>query len=325
MDKPVLIVIAGPTATGKSALAAELARRIDGEVVSADSMQVYRHMDIGSAKVTREEMLGVPHHMIDVAEPTEEMDVSRYAKEAKACIEDIRERGRVPILCGGTGFYIQAVTRDIDFTETTQDTAFREECRLYAETNGPEALHRRLAALDPEAAAQIHPNNIRRVTRALEYYRETGEPISRHNEIEKQKKSPYHLIFFGLTDEREALYARIDSRVDFMLASGLMDEVRYLKAMGLTREHVSMQGIGYKEMLDAIDGRITEEEAVRLIKRNSRHYAKRQMTYFRREDGVIWLSRADYGGDDAAILAAVIAVVQKETGIKAKKVSNPYA
>ena len=315
MKKPTLIVIAGPTATGKSELAAELGRRISGEVVSADSMQVYRYMDIGSAKVTLEEMLGVPHHMIDVLDPKEEMDVSLYASMAKKCIGEIYSRGNVPILCGGTGFYIQAVTKDIDFTETRCDENYREELRKIAREEGNEALHSRLRRVDPEAAAEIHPNNLKRVIRALEFYRETHRKISEHNEMERQKESPYDLVYFVIEDDRASLYERINRRVDFMVEEGLYDEVAYLAAMGLGADNVSMQGIGYKEMLPAVEGKCTVEEAVNEIKLNSRHYAKRQLTWFRREKDVIRLNRADYSGDTFAILDKMLAVIGKPASI----------
>ena len=323
LTKQPLIVIAGPTAVGKSELAAELARRIDGEVISADSMQVYKYMDIGSAKVTLEEMLGVPHHMIDVCEPTEEMDVARYAGMANAAIRDIASRGHVPVLCGGTGFYIQAVTRGIDFTETEPDTACREEMAAYAAEHGAERLHEKLKAVDPAAAAEIHPNNIKRVIRALEYFRETGERISDHNEAERLKESPYNLVFVFLDDERAALYERIDRRVDFMMEEGLAEEVAYLRAMGLDRTYVSMQGIGYKEILAYMDGEYSLDEAVRIIKRESRHYAKRQETWFKRDRDAIRLMRSDYGGDTFRILQKVLEMVEEKTGIRGKEVGRP--
>lgn len=338
MKKPPLIVIAGPTASGKSRLAAELGRRIGGEVVSADAMQVYRYMDIGSAKVTREEMLGVPHHMIDVSDPREPMDAARYQTMAAECIRGILGRERIPILCGGTGFYIQAVTRGIDFggrierggagtrnpapakevtrksqegADTTEKvtnagTVYRGELRRIAETRGNAYLHGMLAACDPESARAIHPNNIKRVIRALEYYRDTGEKISDHNREEAARESPYNLSFFVLTDERERLYQRIDRRVDFMFAAGLVDEVRYLAAMGLTASDVSMQGIGYRQVLDFLGGKTDYDETVRIVKRDSRHYAKRQITWFKREKEAVWINRSDFGENDFRILGEVL-------------------
>lgn len=299
--KPMLIVVAGPTASGKSAAAVELARMIGGEIISADSMQVYRYMDIGSAKITKEEMMGVPHYLIDVADPTEEFDVVRYAHEAKAAISDILSRGKQPILCGGTGFYIQAVTRDIDFSETGSLPKYREELTDYAAQHGNTALHEQLKNIDPVSYETIHPNNLKRVIRALEYYKETGMTISAHNEAERQRETPYDLHFFVLNDDRAVLYDRIDRRVDFMMAEGLYDEVMYLRQMGLTRDMVSMQGLGYKEMLDCMDGKYDLDEAVRILKRDSRHYAKRQITWFKREKDAVWIDRADFGGDSRRI------------------------
>ena len=300
-EKPMLIVVAGPTASGKSAAAVELARMIDGEIISADSMQVYRYMDIGSAKITKEEMMGIPHYLIDVADPTEDFDVVRYAREAKAAVSDIILRGKVPILCGGTGFYIQAVTRDIDFSETGSLPEYREELAAYAAQHGNAALHERLRDIDPVSYETIHPNNLKRVIRALEYYKETGMTISAHNEAERQRETPYDLHFFVLNDDRAVLYDRIDKRVDFMMAEGLYDEVMYLRQMGLTRDMVSMQGLGYKEMLDCMDGKYDLDEAVRILKRDSRHYAKRQITWFKRERNTIWIDRRDFGGDSIKI------------------------
>ena len=301
--KAPLIVTAGPTACGKSSAAAELAGRIGGEVISADSMQVYRHMDICSAKITKEEEMGIPHYMIDVAEPGEEFDVVRYAGEAKEHVLDIQSRGKIPILCGGTGFYIQAVVRDIDFEETGSLPEFRSRMKAFAEENGAEALHEKLRQADPLSAEAIHPHNLKRVIRALEYHEETGRSIALHNEEEKNRPSPYDLTYFVLYDDREEMYRRIDRRVDFMMEEGLMDEVRYLLSMGCRRDMVSMQGLGYKEMIDALEGRTTEEEAIRILKRDTRHYAKRQLTWFRREKDAIWISASAFSHDGGKIAA----------------------
>ncbi len=301
--KEPLIVIAGPTASGKSDLAVALARRINGEIISADSMQVYRSMDIGTAKITLEEMMGVPHYLLDVADPMEEFDVARYKELADTARKEILERGRIPILCGGTGFYIQAVTRDISFGEQDPDLNLRESLRALAEDKGNEALHEELKAVDPEAAAEIHPNNVKRVIRALEYYSVTGKKISEHNREEKEKESPYDLLFFQITDNRQTLYERIDRRVDFMMEEGLADEVRYLQAMGLTRQHVSMQGLGYKEMLDYLDGRTTLEEAVYILKRDTRHYAKRQETWFNREKDTVKINTSSFDHNMPSIVS----------------------
>ena len=313
-EKIMLIVVAGPTASGKSAAAVELALMIGGEIISADSMQIYRHMDIGSAKITKEEMMGVPHYLIDVADPTEEFDVVRYAHEAKTAISDIVSRGKIPILCGGTGFYIQAVTRDIDFSETGSLPKYREELCAYAAEHGNEALHEQLKSIDPVSYETIHPNNLKRVIRALEYYRETGMTISAHNEAERQRETPYDLHFFVLNEDRAVLYDRIDRRVDFMMAEGLYDEVMYLRQMGLTRDMVSMQGLGYKEMLDCMDGRYDVDEAVRVLKRDSRHYAKRQITWFKREKDAVWINRADFDGDSRRIAEFMVRTIGLKKG-----------
>ena len=317
-EKKPLVVVAGPTAVGKSAAAVELARVIGGEVISADSMQVYRHMDIGSAKVTLEEMMGVPHHLIDVASPTEAFDVVRFAEEANRALAGIYERGHIPILCGGTGFYIQAVVRGIDFTETGADETLRASLNAFADQHGNEALWERLKEQDPDAAEAIHPNNRKRVVRALEYLAETGEMISAHNEKEKQKPSPYNLAYFVITDSRERLYERINARVDFMLDEGLIEEVTYLKAMGLTRDMRSMQGLGYKEVLDYLDGTTSYEEMVHILKRDTRHFAKRQLTWFRREADTIWLNRQDYGDSTFAIRDRMCEILE-EKGILPKE------
>ncbi len=306
-----LIVIAGPTAVGKSEIAAGLARAVHGEVISADSMQVYRGMDIGSAKVTKEEMLGVPHHLIDTADPTEAYDAARYAEEAKAAIREISGRGRLPILCGGTGFYIQAVVRDIDFSQEGARPQLREELWAFAQQNGDEALHARLLAVDPEAAAAIHPHNRKRVIRAIEYFEETGEKISVHNAREKARPTPYDLLFFYLDDGRENLYRRIDRRVDRMIEAGLVEEVQKLKDSGLTRRNSSMQGLGYKEILAYLDGEYDLAEAVRILKRDTRHFAKRQETWFNRIPGTVRLMRGDFDNDSAQILAEALRITKE--------------
>ena len=306
-----LVVISGPTASGKSEIAVELARKIGGEIISADSMQVYRHMDIGSAKITLEEMMGVPHYMIDVAEPTENFDVARFAEEAKAHVRDIQMRGKVPILCGGTGFYIQAVLYDIDFSEEEQDQSLRRELEETAARIGKEAFHDLLKEVDPESAIAIPAGNVKRVVRALEYYRKNGKPISAHNLEQRQKESVYNSVYFVLTDEREKIYARIDQRVDEMIRNGLPEEVAALRERGCTKEMISMQGIGYRQILDWLDGECTLEEACERVKKETRHFAKRQLTWFRREKDVIWLEKKDFASPDALISHMTEILVQK--------------
>ena len=287
--KTPLLIIAGPTATGKSAAAAELALRMDGEVISADSVQVYRGMDIGSAKVTEEEMRGVPHHLIDCADPSETWNVVRFKELAKRAAEDIAARGRLPILCGGTGFYIQALLYDIDFTQMEENTPLRQRLAQMAKERGPEAVHALLAQRDPASAAAIHPNNIKRVIRALEFSQESGDSIAAHNAEQREKEPAYNAVFFVLTRDRAALYERIDRRVDLMMEQGLLEEVTKLYKMGIPGDSTAMQGIGYKQIYGHLEGKYSLDEAVRLIKRDTRHFAKRQLTWFRREKGVYWV------------------------------------
>lgn len=292
MDKKLspLVIIAGPTATGKTAASVELAKRLQGSVISADSMQVYRGMDIGSAKVTKEEMEGIPHYLIDVADPKDPWNVVRFQQEAVAAIRDIRQNGRLPFLVGGTGFYIQALLYEIDFTRMDSDPDCRAAMEEEARTQGPQGLYRRLQEADPEAAEAIHPNNIKRIIRALEFSQKSGgQKISEHNEKERQREPAYNAAFFVFNMDREKLYRRIDARVDLMMERGLIQEVALLREKGLTKDDVSMQGIGYRQILRALDGEYSMEEAVRLIKRDSRHFAKRQLTWFRRERGVTWV------------------------------------
>lgn len=293
-QKLPLIVLTGPTAVGKTALSVKLAKALDAEIISADSMQVYRQMDIGSAKVTKAEMDGVAHHLIDVLEPEEEFNVVLFQKLAKETIADITSRGKLPLLVGGTGFYIQSVLYDIDFTQNGEDDGYRKQLEQLAEREGAETLHRMLKEADPQAAEQIHANNVKRVIRALEYHAQTGERISAHNETQRQKESAYRSLYFVLTDDREKMYERIDRRVDRMLEDGLVAEVQALKERGLKKGMVSMQGLGYKEILAYLDGEYDLERAVYLIKRDTRHFAKRQLTWFKREKNVIWVDRRNF-------------------------------
>lgn len=313
-EKQPLIILTGPTAVGKTSLSIELAKRIGGEIISADSMQVYRGMDIGSAKVTKEEMQGVPHYLIDEFEPWEEFHVVKFQEYAKRYIRQISEKGKIPILAGGTGFYIQAVLYDIDFTENGGDTNYRTFLQEIAREKGAQALHEMLRTVDPNSAEVIHANNVKRVIRALEYYHETGEPISKHNEQERAKESPYRFAYFVLNDARDTLYQNIDLRVDEMMQAGLLDEVRRLRENGCTRDLVSMQGLGYKEMIDYLDGKYDLTEAVRVLKRDTRHFAKRQLTWFRRERDVVWLDKQSFGHDRRKVLGYMMEVL-KEKGI----------
>ena len=300
--KKNLIVLTGPTAVGKSALAVALAQRIGGEIISADSMQIYRYMDIGSAKIKKEEMQGVPHHLIDALMPDEEFNVFKFQELAKAAMGEIYERGHIPIIAGGTGFYIQALLYDINFMEEEDHNGIRLRLENEAARFGNEFLYERLKVLDPESAQVIHANNVKRVIRALEFYELNNYPISKHNEKERRKESPYSFCYFVLNDDRENLYRKINERVDAMVKEGLIEEVKKLQELGYHRKMVSMQGLGYKEILDYLEGKYSLEEAIYLIKRDTRHFAKRQLTWFRRERDVIWLNKPEFDYDNARIL-----------------------
>ena len=310
--QPPLIVLTGPTAVGKTDLSITLAKRIGGEIISADSMQVYRYMDIGSAKIGHEQMGGVLHHLIDILEPSEEFNVVSFQQLAKQAMGSICERGHIPIVTGGTGFYIQALLYDIDFTDNDEDTALRKCLEEIAKTQGNKALYERLRQIDPESCEIIHANNIKRVIRAIEFYEKTGMKISEHNKMQRQNSSPYNFAYFVLNDDREKLYGRIEDRVDSMMEQGLVEEVRHLAAMGCTSRMVSMQGLGYKEILDYLDGHTTLEEAVYLIKRNTRHFAKRQLTWFRRERDTIMVNKPEFSYDNDRIMEYIIAVLQEK-------------
>ena len=310
--KKPMIILTGPTAVGKTDLSIQLAKAINGEIISADSMQVYRHMDIGSAKVTPEEMDGVPHHLIDVLEPEEEFNVVVFQKLAKEALTGIYEREHIPIIVGGTGFYIQALLYDIDFTENDGDTAIRRELEKLAQTQGAGCLHQMLQEIDPESAAAIHQNNVKRVIRAIEFYRQTGKKISLHNEQEREKQSPYQFLYYVLDTDRKTLYERIDRRVDLMMEHGLVDEVKHLADMGCTRDMVSMQGLGYKEILDYLSGEISLEEAVYILKRDTRHFAKRQITWFKRERDVRWLELEQFQNDRKKVLEHILDEIEGE-------------
>lgn len=310
--KDPLIIITGPTAAGKTALSIRLAKAIGGEIISADSMQVYRHLDIGSAKVTAEEMDGITHHLIDILDPSEEFNVVLFQKLAWKAIEEITGRGHIPIIAGGTGFYIQALLYNIDFTETEEDLPFRQEMERLAEAEGSMALHRMLCEVDPESAELIHANNVKRVIRALEFYRQTGRKISEHNETERQKESPYDFYYYVVHMDRTLLYERINRRVDLMMEEGLIEEVLNLKNMGCTRDMVSMQGLGYKEILAYLEEECSLTDAVSILKRDTRHFAKRQLTWFKRERDVRWIDKADYPEGDQEIIDRILKELNEE-------------
>ena len=311
MDKQKLIIITGPTAVGKTKLSIELAKRIGGEIISADSMQVYKYMNIGTDKISKEKMEGVPHHLIDFLEPTEDFNVFLFQKLVKEAISDITKRGKVPIIVGGTGFYIQAVLYDIDFSETDEDMSYRHELEERVKKEGVSALHKELMAVDEKSALAIHENNSKRVIRALEYYKKTGRPISEHNEEQHQKQSPYDFCYFVLTDDRKTLYSRIDKRVDQMIEDGLVDEVKSLQKLNIPKDATSMQSLGYREIFGYLDGEYDLERAIYLIKLNTRHFAKRQLTWFKRERDVIWIDKREFDHNDEDILKEMIRIYEQ--------------
>ncbi len=303
-----LVIITGPTAVGKSDLSIELAKRINGEIISADSIQVYKGLDIGSAKITEEEMQGIPHHLIDVLSPKDDFNIYIFKEMASNAIKEIVKKGKIPIIVGGTGFYIQSVIYDIDFKEE-DNSEIRNELEKVLDEKGSEYLHNMLREIDEESAEKIHPNNTKRVIRAIEYYKLNDRPISEHNVEEKAKDAVYDAKYFVLTDDREKLYKKINERVDKMIDSGLVDEVEGLLSLGLDSSYNSMQGIGYKEVVDYLDGKTTLEVAKDNIKKNTRHFAKRQLTWFRREDNVIWVDKSKYDYDNERILSYMTGII----------------
>ena len=297
MNRP-LIILTGPTAAGKTDISIRLAEKIGGEIISADSMQVYKRMDIGTAKITEAEMHGIRHHLIDVLEPTEPFNVSVFKELADKAAEDIYSRGKIPIMVGGTGFYIQALLYDIDFSDELSD-GYRVSLEAVAQTEGgADKLYDQLKAVDPASCKIIHKNNVKKVIRALEFYHYNGTPISEHNSVQREKQSAYDSMYLVLTMDRAKLYSRIEKRVDIMMDNGLIEEVRVLMDEGLDDSYISMQGIGYKEVYEYLKGNCTEEEAVYNIKQNTRHFAKRQLTWFRREKDVIWIDKDNYTSDE---------------------------
>ena len=300
-DKP-LIIIAGPTAVGKTDISISLAKKIGGEIISADSVQVYRTLDIGSAKITKEEMEGVPHHLIDILDPDEDFNVAIFKDLVYDAIDKIKSNGHIPIMVGGTGFYIQAVLKNVNFSEGESDPGYRKELEEIAISKGAVFLHEKLKQVDPESAENIPAGNVKRVIRALEYYKVTGKLISEHNKEESEKPAVFDNRYFVLNDEREFLYKKIDKRVELMMASGLLEEVRRLYESGISRDAVSMQSLGYRQLLDYFYGEYSLEEAVYQIKLQTRHFAKRQITWFKREKDGIWINKNEFDRDDSKIL-----------------------
>ena len=319
MKKKPMVILTGPTAVGKTALSIELAKEINGAIISADSMQVYKYMDIGSAKIMPGEMQGIKHYLVDELLPSDEFHIVRFQEMAKAALEEIYSDGKIPIVVGGTGFYIQGLLYDIDFSRQDADYEYRMELENFVKEHGADALHERLKTIDPASYDTIHANNVKRVIRALEYYHLSGKPISEHNEMERKKESPYNFAYFVLKDERKKLYDRIEKRIDLMMEQGLLDEVTHLKQMGCHREMVSMQGLGYKEILSYLDGECSLEEAVALLKKETRHFAKRQLTWFRRERDVIWMDKSTYAYDERMILEDMCKVLKEKQIIGSKE------
>ena len=278
-----LIVLTGPTAVGKTELSINLAKAVNGEIISADSIQVYKGMDIGSAKITPDEMQGINHYLIDILEPAEEFNIHLFKTLTLKAMDEIYAKDKIPIIVGGTGFYIQSVIYDIDFCDTEADNSYRESLETISKNKGNLYLHEMLRKVDNKSADAIHPNNVKRVIRALEYYNQTGQPISEHNTVQKNNSSPYNFAYFVLNDKRELLYERINKRVDTMFENGLIQEVKELLNSGCNKDMVSMQGIGYKEVVEYLEGKLSLDETKELIKKNTRHFAKRQLTWFRRE------------------------------------------
>lgn len=296
-----LIVLTGPTAVGKTSLSIALAKAVDGEIISADSMQVYKYMNIGTAKITEEEKCGIPHFLIDELEPDEEFNVTIFKNKVMGYIKDIKSRGKVPIIVGGTGFYIQSVIYDINFNEYGDDSNVRKKYEAMAETIGKSELHKKLALVDREYADSVSENNVKKVVRALTFFEMTGEKLSEHNKRERERRSPFDFAYFVLTMDRKKLYERIDKRVDLMFDMGLVDEVKALMAKGYDKSLVSMQGIGYKEVIDYLNGRTSLEECIDIIKRDTRHFAKRQLTWFKREKVVTYIDKDEFVSEDKCL------------------------
>lgn len=296
-----LLIIAGPTAVGKTKISIEVAKKLNGEIISADSMQIYKHMNIGSAKIKAEEMQGISHYMIDIIEPSDNFSAAEFKKSAEIYINDISNRGKLPIIAGGTGLYINSLICNYDFTEADKDEEYRNELYELAEIKGKEYLHELLKEVDIDSYKKLFPNDLKRVIRALEVYKLTGKTIGKYNSNKLLHKIPYNIFYFVLNMERSKLYDRINNRVDIMIKEGLIDEVKKLSKIGCTSDMQSMKGIGYKELLNYLDGNISLDEAVQMIKQGSRNYAKRQLTWFRKDDRVDWINKDDYKDDNEVI------------------------
>ena len=301
MTKEKLIILAGPTASGKTSVSIDLAKRLNGEIISADSMQVYKYMDVGTAKISRGEMCGIKHHLIDVLDPKEDFNIVKFQNMVKIAIKEITKRGHLPIIVGGTGFYIQSIIYDIDFDNEEDNTSIREEIEREYESLGADYMYERLKKIDSISAQNIHKNNKKRIIRAIEYFMINNAPISSHNETQRNKISPYDFRFFVLNPPRDILYERINQRVDIMVEKGLLKEVKSLKQMGLSKHNISMQGIGYKEIIEYLEGDVSLETAIENIKQNTRHMAKRQVTWFKREKDVIYIDPYSFENNEKIV------------------------
>lgn len=301
MTKDKLIILAGPTASGKTAVSVDLAKRIGGEIISADSMQIYRGMDIGTAKITADEMQGVKHYLINVSDPKEDFNIVKFQNMVKCSIEEIKKNGHIPILVGGTGFYIQSVIYDINFDKEDDNGSIRKVLEEEYDKMGADFMYEKLKKIDSISAENIHKNNKKRIIRAIEYFLINNALISEHNELQRKKTSPYDFRFFVLNPKRDILYDRINKRVDKMVEKGLVDEVKSLIESGLSIDNISMQGIGYKEIVEYLEGNIPLDKAVENIKQNTRHMAKRQVTWFKRERDVIYIDPFEFENNEKIV------------------------
>ena len=301
MIKDKLIILAGPTASGKTAVSVDLAKRIGGEIISADSMQIYRGMDIGTAKITADEMQGVKHYLINVSDPKEDFNIVKFQNMVKCSIEEIKKNGHIPILVGGTGFYIQSIIYDIKFDKEDDNGSIRKVLEEEYDKMGADFMYEKLKKIDSISAENIHKNNKKRIIRAIEYFLINNTLISEHNELQRKKTSPYDFRFFVLNPKRDILYDRINKRVDKMVEKGLVDEVKSLIESGLSIDNISMQGIGYKEIVEYLEGNIPLDKAVENIKQNTRHMAKRQVTWFKRERDVIYIDPFEFENNEKIV------------------------
>lgn len=299
MKKIPLVIITGPTASGKTDLAIQIAQQLNGEIISADSMQIYRYMDIGTAKPAIHERQGIPHHMIDIRNPDEEFNVSLFQKLTTDIIRQIAERGKLPILAGGTGLYISSIIYPMNFTDAVEDPEYRSHLNEMLDQHGSTWLHNHLRRVDPDSAQRLHPNDTRRVIRAMEVFHLTGKTMEAYRQNFADLESPYSTRMYGLLMDRQLLYDRINVRVDRMIESELINEVKGILEKGYSRNLVSMQGLGYKEIVDYLKGLSTQEECINILKRNTRRFAKRQIAWFKREEQIIWLNPMEIGDPKA--------------------------